>query len=200
MPHNLNIKLVHYNTPALGAAWQKHFEFDPNVQIVDANIFDAQCDAIVSPGNSFGFMDGGLDLFISQKYGWDIQAELQRRIKQLSLNELLVGQTEIMQSRSGKFIVCAPTMRVPGSQQIPESVNAYLAMKGILSARISHPEINSVAVPGLCTGTGKMPFNVAANQMFMAYKEIVKKEVPEFPLFIDAVKHHQSLKTNKEFL
>jgi O-acetyl-ADP-ribose deacetylase (regulator of RNase III) len=194
MTHNLNIKLIHYNTPELGAAWQKHFEFEPGVQVFDANIFDVECDAIVSPGNSFGFMDGGLDLFISQHYGWDIQAELQRRIKQLPLNELLVGQTEIIQSRSGKFIVCAPTMRVPGSQQIPESVNAYLAMKGILSACLAHPEIHSVALPGLCTGTGKMPFAIAAHQMYSAYKEIIKNEVPEFPLFIDAIKYDMHLK------
>jgi len=166
MVKDLKIKLVHYNTPDLGAQWQTHFEFEPNVEIVNSDITDIPCDALVSPGNSFGFMDGGLDLAISNKYGWGVQAELQRRIRQLPLHELLVGQAEIIENINlKKLIICAPTMRVPGSHQIPESTNAYLAMKAILITCISNAGIKSVAIPGLCTGTGRMPFETAAYQM-----------------------------------
>ena len=46
------------------------------VELYHGSIFDIQCDAIVSPANSFGFMDGGLDMAISQFFGWHVQERL----------------------------------------------------------------------------------------------------------------------------
>jgi len=37
------------------------------------SILDIECDAVVSPANSFGFMDGGIDLIYSQFFGWHVQ-------------------------------------------------------------------------------------------------------------------------------
>ncbi|MBL4705837.1 MAG: hypothetical protein JKY54_15025 [Flavobacteriales bacterium] len=88
-------------------------------------------------------------------------------------------------------------MRVPTSDGIPESVNAYLAMKAILIEGIKNNKINSIAIPGLCTGTGKMPPFNAAKQMKIAYDEIINGIKPEFPLFMDTVKCHNNLKRNK---
>ncbi len=34
------------------------------------SIFDYPAVAIVSPANSFGFMDGGIDLAYSERFGW----------------------------------------------------------------------------------------------------------------------------------
>ncbi|KOS06464.1 hypothetical protein AM493_10765 [Flavobacterium akiainvivens] len=196
MPKNLNIQLTHYNTPALGAAWGTHFEFEPGVTIRNTDITTTDCNAVVSPGNSFGFMDGGLDLALSRTFGWGIQTELQNRIKQLPLGELLVGQAEIIPTgTTPQYVVCAPTMHVPGP--VAESVNAYLAMKAILLACTSRPQIHSVAVPGLCTGTGKMPFETAAYQMYVAYCEVIKGQVPEFPVFTDATKYDLALRKRK---
>jgi O-acetyl-ADP-ribose deacetylase (regulator of RNase III) len=196
MPKNLHIQLTHYNTPALGAAWGKHFEFEPGVSIHDADITTTTCNAVVSPGNSFGFMDGGLDLALSRTFGWGIQTELQSRIKRLPLGELLVGQAEVIPTgTTPQYVVCAPTMRVPGP--LFESVNAYLAMKAILLACLSHPEIHSVAIPGLCTGTGRMPFETAAYQMYAAYCEVIKGQMPEFPSFIDAIYQDRTLRKRK---
>ena len=36
--------------------------------------------AVVSPANSFGFMDGGLDYKLSERFGWALQERLQRRL------------------------------------------------------------------------------------------------------------------------
>src|SRR5437867_3858517 len=65
---------------------------------------------------------------------------------------------------------------------VGNSVNAYLAMRAILLAADTHnramhdrPDegIKSVATPGLCTGTGKMPPERAAYQMWLAYRSII---------------------------
>lgn len=42
-------------------SWKEFFETETSVTIIEADITQILCDAIVSPANSFGFMDGGLD-------------------------------------------------------------------------------------------------------------------------------------------
>ncbi len=196
MERKINISLVHFNSPELGVEWNFFFEHDLNVQIIDGDIFSIKADAIVSPGNSFGFMDGGLDLLISKKMGWEIQTELKEKIKSTHLGELLVGQAMSIESKNG-IVICAPTMRIPTSEGIPNSVNAYLAMKAILIEGIRNEKVNSIAIPGLCTGTGGMSPYVAAKQMKAAYDEVVKDLKPEFPLYMDAAKYHNNLRRDK---
>lgn len=43
----------------LAAAWRRFCAGYPMVRFHDGSILDVSCDAIVSPANSFGFMDGG---------------------------------------------------------------------------------------------------------------------------------------------
>ncbi|MFL5743547.1 MAG: macro domain-containing protein [Niastella sp.] len=53
---------------------------------------------MVSPANSFGFMDGGVDYVISERLGWGLEKELQKRIKALPEGELLVGRALILET------------------------------------------------------------------------------------------------------
>lgn len=64
---------------------------------------------------------------------------------------------------------------MPVPMEIRTSVSAYLAMRAILSVVRSHtvePRIETAAVPGLGTGVGKLPFDIAALQMWKAYEEV----------------------------
>jgi len=45
-------------------AWSQAFQKFPNVEVVEGDFFSWDADAMVSPANSFGIMDGGLDLAI----------------------------------------------------------------------------------------------------------------------------------------
>ena len=63
-------------------------------------------------------------------------------------------------------------------------------MKAALIESIKNPEIHIIAVPGLCTGTGKMPVEIAAKQMFEAFDEIYNNNHKDFPTYMDARKHH----------
>jgi O-acetyl-ADP-ribose deacetylase (regulator of RNase III) len=184
--------LLVYRDKELGEAFKNEFKDQTDVAIVEGDITNLHCDAIVSPANSFGFMDGGLDLALSEKFGWDIQDRLQERIRSLSMGELLIGQALVIEISSGdvRYLISAPTMRVPTDFNIDVSVNAYLAMKAILVAASEKQDIKSIAVPGLCTGVGKMPYDIAARQMFMAYNEIILGDKPVFQDFGDAQKHH----------
>lgn len=173
-------------------AWKAFFETEPTVTIIESDITQLSCDAIVSPANSFGFMDGGLDYALSERFGWDLEKHLQQRIKELPEGELLIGQAMLIETGDTTipFLISAPTMRVPMNFNIDTSVNAYLAMKAILIKGLNEPRINSVAIPGLCTGVGRMQPMIAARQMFQAYKEIVLGERMDFKSFSDAQKYH----------
>jgi len=176
-------------------AWKAFFENEPNVTIVQTDITQLSCDAVVSPANSFGFMDGGLDYALSERFGWDLEKKLQQRIKDLPEGELLVGQAIVMETGDSTvpFLISAPTMRVPMNFNIDTSVNAYLAMKATLIKAKNEPRINSVAIPGLCTGVGRMVAMIAARQMFQAYKEIILGEKMDFKNFSEAQKYQWNI-------
>ncbi|GAB3524984.1 macro domain-containing protein [Emticicia fontis] len=176
-------------------AWKEFFENEPHVTILEADITQLSCDAVVSPANSFGFMDGGLDYALSERFGWDLEKRLQQQIKELPEGELLVGQAIVMETGDATipFLISAPTMRVPMNFNIDTSVNAYLAMKAVLIHAKREPGINSVAVPGLCTGVGRMSPMIAARQMFQAYKEIILGEKMDFKNFSEAQKYQWNI-------
>lgn len=166
--------------PELADAWTSEFSGIPNVTIHGGNILLLEADALVSPANSFGFMDGGIDWSISDMLEWKIQPIVQDAIRKKHNGELLVGNAEIVATNNSRFpfLIVAPTMRVP--QVVDNSVNAFLAMRAILIAINNfekvHPDsIRSVAIPGLCTGVGEMPARRCARQMREAYDLVYRK-------------------------
>lgn len=171
----MRLLLVHQNT-AIGAAWHARFDGQPDVQIVVGDICRLACDAIVSPANSFGFMDGGLDDALRRRFGDAIQNRVQRVIRERHAGELLVGQAEIVPTGDAEtpWLIVAPTMRVP--MHVKTTVNAYLAMRAVLLAACAHaatPAIRTVAMTGMCTGVGGMRPDIAAYQMWCAYEVVV---------------------------
>jgi O-acetyl-ADP-ribose deacetylase (regulator of RNase III) len=159
--------------PKMAMAWRNEFE-NCDVKISCGDIFDITADAIVSPANSFGFMDGGIDLLYSERFGWDIQKKLQKILISDFYGELPVGQALIIEinREDYRFLISAPTMRVPNN--VSNTVNAYLAFRAALIAVIEynkcheHP-IKSLVCPGLGTSVGQMPYNMCAFQMRRAY-------------------------------
>ena len=143
-------------------AWQAYFPGLPDVSVTCDNIFTLEADALVSPANSFGRMDGGLDAQIVEFLGEDIEAEVQQLIRDRHDGELVVGQAEVVitQATQFPFLVVAPTMRVP--QNVSRTVNAYLAFRAALRAVRAFNEehgdiIQTLLVPGLGTDNGFMP-------------------------------------------
>jgi O-acetyl-ADP-ribose deacetylase (regulator of RNase III) len=66
-------------------------------------------------------------------------------------------------------------------------------MKAILIVAATHPKIQSVSIPGLCTGVGKMSPDIAAHQMYMAFSEIELGNKQNFNDFGEAQKYHWRL-------
>jgi len=62
--------------------WASHYKGCNDVIVHCGDFFSLKTDCVVSPANSFGFMDGGLDLAISNKLGWQVQKKLQKQIQE----------------------------------------------------------------------------------------------------------------------
>ena len=113
-------------------AWNDAAGDNAHVTTYQGSIFEVECDALVSPANSFGFMDGSLDFAISEFFGWHVQDRLQESIKSKHNGELLVGQVEIVSTDhdSIPYVISAPTMRVP--MDVRGTSNPYLAIRGVV--------------------------------------------------------------------
>ncbi|NQE32701.1 macro domain-containing protein [Microcoleus asticus] len=170
-------------------AWESTCGNMENVKIHRGSMFDVKCDAIVSPGNSFGFMDDGLDLEISEYFGGQVLERLQKLIQARHHGELLVGMAEIVDTDHAEipYLIAAPIMRVP--TVLRETVNVYLATRAILTlvkfgsvsdgTPVKHI-IETIAIPGMGTGIGKVPPQICANQMKVALEDILLSHY-EFP-------------------
>ena len=171
---DLEISLVDFDTH-LVFEWNKAFADQPHVHAHQRDILCERADAIVSPANSFGFMDGGLDLALSTHFGWELERRVREELFANHDGELPVGQAIIVPTHHAQvpWLVSAPTMRVP--MFLKERANAYLAFRAILQAIRSHNRtqqdpIRTLLCPGLGTGNGQLPPQLCARQMRAAYE------------------------------
>lgn len=185
--------------PELVNAWEREFFGLNNVTVRGGNILLTKADALVSPANSFGFMDGGIDWSISELFDGKVQSLVQEVIQKNHGGELLVGCAEIIGTGNSQFpyLICAPTMRVP--QNVADTVNAFLAMRAIVIAINkfnSHKkeQIQSVAIPGLCTGAGRMPYERCARQMRRGYDIAVGATSNHYRSLAHAIEDEKSYK------
>lgn len=165
--------------PTLADAFRDHFHYLPDVEVVN-NTFEnvSEYDCLVSPANSFGLMDGGIDAAIIQYFGKALMIRVQDKILAEYLGEQSVGTCLIVETQHPKhpFLAHTPTMRVPMS--INGSDIPYVAMWAMLLEIRRHNlhhkrKIETILCPGLGTGIGKVPYSEAARQMALAYDHFV---------------------------
>ncbi|MDQ6785558.1 MAG: macro domain-containing protein [Acidobacteriota bacterium] len=195
---------------SLADAWEKFCGDLDFVTIYQGSILDVDCDAVVSPANSFGFMDGGIDGIYLSHFGHDIQTRVRRQIYDFHNGELIVGNADVVETGNQKipFLIAAPTMRVPMILQ--DSVNPYLAarsvfilikqktfLSGSFAGDAIAEHIKTVALPGLGTGVGRVGFNTCANQVRGAINDILLEDYQMPQSWAEASERHQLLYTNK---
>lgn len=177
----LTLKLRDRNSTVV-EAWRDRFGGVAGVEVSLGDIFGESATAIVSPANSFGFMDGGIDLVYSEFFGWDLESRLRATLRADHFGELPVGQAVVIatQHASIPYLVSAPTMRIP--MDVSRTLNAYLAFRAALVAvrdfNAAGPAIpiTSLLCPGLGTAVGRMSAAACAVQMARAYGMVVLKQ------------------------
>ena len=160
---DLNIELVEY--------WQTAFVENYEVEILCADMLEVAHSCVVSPANSYGFMDGGIDYVYYNYFGPDIQVKVQQAIAKRPEGMLPVGASLIVETGDSKipFLLVAPTMEMPGAVRFS---HCYHAMVAILRAANTYPQnISDVFCPGLATGVGRVEPEYAAQEMASAYHD-----------------------------
>jgi O-acetyl-ADP-ribose deacetylase (regulator of RNase III) len=190
-------------------AWTKSFGDIQDVSIHQGSILDAECDAVVSPANSFGFMDGGIDALYMEYFGPEIQMRVRWAIHERHHGELLVGAADIVETGDARipYLIAAPTMRVP--MILHDTVNPYLATRAVLlliqagafqsGAGAGEPisaRVDTVAFPGLATGVGRVSAAVCARQMRAVYDDVLGGKHAMPTSWAEASERHQLLYTD----
>ncbi|WP_406044525.1 macro domain-containing protein [Micromonospora sp. NBC_00898] len=156
-------------------AWLAAFADTPAVEIHKGSILTQHVDAWVSPTNSRGRMDGGVDAAIKRHLGAGIQLRVQRAIRDQFGGSLPVGSAVCVPSgaTNPKFLISTPTME-QSAENVSETLNVALACAAAFQAIHVQNErepgsIRSVALVGMGAATGKVPPRVCANLMWTGY-------------------------------
>jgi len=169
----MQVTLTSVDKPLL-SAWETMCGNLENVTIYEGSILDQPHQAIVSPANSYGFMNGGIDQVYTDFFGPSLQQTLQKQIKLYHEGILLVGSAEVVNTGNKDFplLVSAPTMMVPEILG-PNTINPYLAARAAILAARDYG-ITDLAFPGLGTGIGRVPPLVCAKQVSWAIQDIIQ--------------------------
>jgi len=166
----MSLHLVDTN-PALVSAWKSAFADLPEVSIQQGNILSVAHNTIVSPANSYGFMNGGIDLAYRWFFPKGLEVRVHQAISARPEHFLPVGESLVVCTSHERIphLIVAPTMFIP--EPVP-SENCYLAMQAVLRSAAADAEVGkAVFCPGLGTGTGCVPPADAAREMVRAYRD-----------------------------
>jgi O-acetyl-ADP-ribose deacetylase (regulator of RNase III) len=144
-------------------------------------IKDYKVDAVVSPANCMGFMDGGIDAAYSKMFP-GIQKKVQKQIatykiesnigrKMLPIGSAIMVDTD---DEECPYLISSPTMFFPES--IVGTENAYYAFLSVLQLHKHRPSM-TIACPGLGTGIGKLTAEDFASQVKRAYHDFNTRNV-----------------------
>jgi O-acetyl-ADP-ribose deacetylase (regulator of RNase III) len=151
--------------PLFVAEAHRHLMELPNViEVAHRSVLDRRVDAVVSPANSFGFMDGGVDWAYLQFFGEELQTRVQTVIRLQRFQELLVGDAIVVPTyhQSIPFLIVAPTMRVP--KIITDPADVMLATRAAIRMACNF-RFDHIVMPGMGTGCGQVRPDIAARAM-----------------------------------
>lgn len=185
--------------PLLVRAWSEVFASFDWIEPIEGDFFEREADAMLSPANSFGIMDGGLDAAIRAMLGGTIEGEVQAMIVARHHGELPVGVADLVSTGHERWpwLVVAPTMRIP--QNIAQTLNAYLSFRAALLAVVDHNQrtpgapIRTLLAPGCGTGIGGMDTRRCAAQMRVALDHV--RRPPRIPSFALIHEVHEKMRT-----
>ena len=151
----------------------KPWEFD--YEINQGDIFGPAVDAFVSPANSMGVMDGGIDRYYSDIIGWHIGERLRKLIAEKDYGEFLVGEAIMVETDNEEFpyMISAPTMRTPRVLGIAGVENVFLATRAAVGLARFY-KLKSIVIPGMGTGVGGVPVKDAAFAMMSGCQSATK--------------------------
>lgn len=160
--------------PDVVLCWTQHLGRYAGISFGVGDLFRARVDAVVSPANSAGFMDGGIDLAYRNFFGLGIQVRVQQLIEARYGGAMPVGAAALVQTGHPRItrLVVAPTMETP--RPIVGTDHAYVATRAALECALDAGTIACLGLPGMGTGIGRMDPEESAAQMRRAIIEVLQ--------------------------
>ena len=160
-------------------SWSAYFYNEPNVSVfcetLDNFLSHTKVDCVVSPGNSYGLMDGGFDQALSEYFGWELQNQVQEYILKKFRGEQPIATSFIIDTDKDKVkLIHTPTMRIPFPVKDPMIV--YQCMRTTLMTALEST-IDSIVIPAFCGGWGNVSPKVIERLMYEAYKQVMNPPI-----------------------
>jgi O-acetyl-ADP-ribose deacetylase (regulator of RNase III) len=139
--------------------------------------------AFVSPANSLGIMDGGIDLVLSRDMFPGCEEHVQTMIHRLGERPYLhVGSALWLRVGPATALIVAPTMFMP--HDVADTQNAYWAFLATLMAadrieKTTGGAVNTLVCTSLCCGVGRMDPEESAIQLRQAWDDFHAGHIPE---------------------
>lgn len=141
----------------------------------------------VSPANSLGFMDGGIDLVLSREIMPGIERKVKKCIQDLGIISsmgrpyLPIGSVISVPHDLNTFLIVTPTMFLPHDVRGTENAywSFYAALKMWRKLCIQKNKKFNLVVTSHCCGTGKMSGEESALQMKRAYDDFIHEKGAE---------------------
>jgi len=133
------------------------------IVIIEGSLIQVEADLIVNPANSLGYMGGGVAGVIKRVGGSIIEEEAVIKAP------IPVGSAIITTAGSLPFkgVIHAPTMEEPAMETTEEKVRKAVRASLELADKMG---FKSIAMPGMGTGVGKLPKDIAAKAMIEEIK------------------------------
>ena len=155
--------------------WNAYFNEEKDVNVVCDDLYNFlhshQVECVVSPANSYGLMDGGFNLDISEYFGWDLQARVQKYIIEHFKGEQPVASSFIIDTGTDNMkLIHTPTMRQPFPVKDPMII--YQCMRTSLMVALEN-NIESIVIPAFCGEFGDVSTKVIARLMYEGYRQVM---------------------------
>ena len=176
--------------PELVRCWTQGFSDFAEVDIQCADILSVAHNTLVSPANSYGYMDGGIDRLYNAHFGAEMQRHVTEAISRRPEGYLPVGASLLVRTGDARipYLIVAPTMLTP--EAVP-AAHAFRALAAVLRvAKQNADKVTDVYCPGLATGIGGVAPEDAAAEMAAAYDKWVIREGP-----LDSYRNAPSIET-----
>ena len=128
------------------------------IHVALGDITQLTVDAIVNPANSLGIMENGVARTIKVEGGESIEGETRAAAPVAVGAAVVTGAGQLW----CKAVIHAPTMEEPGMKIGVENVRRATRAALLAAGRNGY---ETIAFPGMGTGTGQVPYDEAARAM-----------------------------------
>ena len=179
---------------SLNEAWIEYIKIyfkNVDCKIINDNIqnIDTKNTIFVSPANSLGFMDGGIDRIYNEIIFPECRVQLQNILETLPYRTFLgrpylpVGSAVIVnREKEESGIIFAPTMFKPSDvSKTQNAYNSFLAALYLMkkyNLKIKIP-FSRLVVTSHCCGYGMMDEEESVKQMYTAYCDFNNDSMPD---------------------